>query len=267
MPSSRAVILPYKMGSRSGKALAEGLSQRLGLRVRRVRADGRYRPKSRSLIINYGNSQAPHWLTPVNNVLNSPAACAAASNKLRAFQLFQQHNVRTPEWTQDRNTAQSWMNDGSTVVCRTLLNSHSGRGIVLAEQASGRALSNAPLYTKYKKKRKEFRVHVFNGEIIDVAEKRKIRRDNRPDNFDGYIRNHANGWIFARDNLVHPGGLDSLAISACRALSLNFGAVDIIWNEKENLCYVLEVNTAPGLEGTTLTNYINAILNWIRRQA
>ena len=42
------------------------------------------------------------------------------------------------------------------------------------------------------------------------------------------------------------------------AIDLQFGAVDIIWNEKENKCYVLEINTAPGLVGTTLTKYTEA---------
>jgi D-alanine-D-alanine ligase-like ATP-grasp enzyme len=36
---------------------------------------------------------------------------------------------------------------------------------------------------------------------------------------------------------------------------LDFGAVDIIYNAKRNECYVLEVNTAPGLEGTTVEKY------------
>ena len=48
---------------------------------------------------------------------------------------------------------------------------------------------------------------------------------------------------------------DTIAVNAVKALGLDFGAVDIIYNEKENQYYVLEVNTAPGLEGTTLIKY------------
>ena len=47
------------------------------------------------------------------------------------------------------------------------------------------------------------------------------------------------------------------------AVGLKIGAVDIIWNELENKCYVLEINTAPGLEGTTLVKYTEAILKEI----
>jgi len=122
-------------------------------------------------------------------------------------------------------------------------------------------LPKAPLYVLYKKKRSEYRVHVFNGQVIDVSEKRKRRGIDRDD---GYIRNLANGWVFCRDGIVEPADLRDLAIRAVQALGLNFGACDIIWNERENKCYVLEVNTAPGLEGTTLQRYVDAIINWSR---
>ena len=260
---SRAVILPYKQGSKSARLLSQGLSQRLQLKVRRVRPDGRYRPKQRSLIINYGSNSSPYWLTPVNKVLNNPRSCTNAGNKLTAFQLFKQHDVRTPEWTNYRNVAKQWSLEGAVIVCRTLLNAHSGRGIVLTAMPS--ELVTSPLYVKYKKKRKEFRVHIFQGRVIDVSEKRK-RLIYVPDRFDGQIRNLANGWVFCRDNIVRPSDLDSISIAACSALGLDFGAVDVIWSERDNKCYVLEVNTAPGLTGTTLQTYINACYNWIKGQ-
>jgi D-alanine-D-alanine ligase-like ATP-grasp enzyme len=40
---------------------------------------------------------------------------------------------------------------------------------------------------------------------------------------------------------------------------LDFGAVDVIWNEKQQRAYVLEVNTAPGLEGQTVDDYARGI--------
>lgn len=261
---SRAVILPYKGGSRSAKLLAQRLTEALSLKVRRVRPDGLYRPKLRSLIVNYGSSLRPAWAgTP--RFLNPPEACARAGNKLRAFEAFKDKGLSIPDFTTDRNVALGWIEGGAVVVCRTVLNGHSGRGIVLADHRE--ALVHAPLYVKYKKKRKEFRVHVFQGRVIDVAEKRKRRATDENARFDGYVRNLANGWVFCRDAVIRPADLESLAVGACAALGLDFGAVDIIWNERENKSYLLEVNTAPGLEGTTLINYSTAILNWIRGQA
>ena len=42
---------------------------------------------------------------------------------------------------------------------------------------------------------------------------------------------------------------------AFAASELDFGAVDIIFNERENKAYVLEINSAPGLEGSTIQDY------------
>ena len=254
---SRLVILPYKQGSASARKLADLLTHSLGVKVRRVRPDGPYRPKLRSLVLNYGSNALPHWF-PANG-LNK--GCAIAGNKLQAFQRFQQHDVRTVEWTSNRAAAQQWASEGHTVVCRTILNAHSGRGIILATTAT--EVVPCQLYTKYKKKKKEFRVHVFRGQVIDVSEKR--RRSGQEIGFSGLVRNLSNGWVYCRDNVVRPADMDNLAISACSALGLDFGAVDIIWNEKENKSYVLEVNTAPGLEGTTLQNYANAVLQWVNQ--
>lgn len=259
---SRAVILPYKLGSRSAKALATELSRLLNLKVRRVRHDGRYRPKARSLIVNYGSGSRPYWFG-LGRVLNAPEACNRAGNKLTSFQAFKEAGLSCPEFTSQRSVAEAWVRDGTTVVCRRILNGHSGRGIAIATSVD--QLVDAPLYVKYKKKRKEFRVHVFQNQVIDCAEKRK-RRDGMARDDVGLVRNLANGWVFCRDNVVRPEGLEQLAVSACRALGLDFGAADIIWNERENKCFILEVNTAPGLEGTTLTNYTNAIHQWIKTQ-
>ena len=261
---SRAVILPYKIGSQSAKALAAKLTDRLGLKVRRVRHDGNYRTRPRSLVINYGSGSVGS-IGSLGKWVNNPAHTNGAGNKLAAFQRFKAAGVVTPEWTTDRGEALGWVRDGACVVCRTVLNGHSGRGIVLANTED--KVAHCQLYVKYKKKRKEFRVHVFQGKAIDVSEKRRRRVEQREAvEFDGYVRNLANGWVFCRDNVVEPDGLRDAAVSACAALGLDFGAVDIIWNERENKCYVLEVNTAPGLQGTTLENYANAIANWIKTQ-
>lgn len=263
MPVSRAVILPYKLGSQSAKKLAQHLTRLLGLKVRRVKHEGgKYRPRLRSLLVNYGSGSVPSRWPSGGTWLNNPTHTVAAGNKLTALRKFKDAGLSCPEFTTDQAVAAGWIRDGAVVVCRTLLNAHSGRGIVLSDLEH--PLVNAPLYVKYKKKRKEFRVHVFQGAVIDVAEKRKRRVEVRPPTFDGYIRNLVNGWVFCRDNVIRPPDMDRLAIESCCALGLDFGAVDVIWNERDNKCYVLEVNTAPGLEGTTLSNYANAIVRWIK---
>jgi glutathione synthase/RimK-type ligase-like ATP-grasp enzyme len=196
-------------------------------------------------------------------VSNSFAAVATASNKLSTFRALENvDGVRIPVFSTDGDVAKGWLRDGIVVVCRTKLSGHSGDGIALVDphDSEDKTVPEAPLYVQYVKKQKEFRVHVAFGEVIDVQEKRK-RRD-LPEEFttNFQVRNHQTGWVYCREEIIEPIELRSMALSAVLVLGLDFGAVDIIWNEKRNECYVLEVNTAPGLEGTTVEKYAEAFV-------
>lgn len=212
-------------------------------------------------MLNWGNGHAQPWLGPNVRIFNRPDIVAIAANKLKTFERFKEREFENiPEWTINKAEAAQWIEKGHAVVCRTILNGHSGRGIILADTLQ--QLVVAPLYTKYVKKQKEFRVHVAFNECMDVQEKRRSREvgaeaDNR-------IRNHQRGWVYCREEIVEPEGLRQIASDAIAALGLDFGAVDIIWNKKANRCIVLEVNTACGLEGTTLANYTNLIMEKLK---
>lgn len=228
----------------------------LGQRVLKVYPDRNYHPRNSHVIINWGNSGTPRWGRLAGKIYNKPEAVAKAINKLTAFEEFKKHEVPIPEFTTSREEATKWASDGCAVLTRHSLSSYGGRGISIHD---GGVLENAPLYVKYKKKKKEFRVHVFNGKVIDVLEKRKRNGFNDLPNANTYIRSYGNGWVFCRDGIVKPDTLDEVSIKAVQALGLDFGGVDVIWNERENKCYVLEVNTAPGIEGTSVLRYAEAI--------
>ena len=53
--------------------------------------------------------------------------------------------------------------------------------------------------------------------------------------------------------------MSKLAVDCVNHIGLDFGAVDIIYNNRDDVCYLLEVNTAPGLQGTTLEKYKDAV--------
>lgn len=250
--TSRIAITPYKRGSRSAKLLRAGLTQELGRNVLFIDPDRVVFCKPSRIVINWGSSAVDDSVRC--RVLNIPEAVGRASNKLATLGRFQWQDVPHPEYTQSIETAKNWIENGDKVVCRTLLTAHSGRGIVVAKQQED--LIDAPLYTKYIRKKKEFRVHVFNDQVIDIQEK---RRSSAVDDHHPYIRNHSNGYVFCRGDIVEPDDLRGLATSAVRSLGLDFGAVDIVWNEAQNKCFALEVNTACGLEGSTVDKYVQAI--------
>jgi len=148
--------------------------------------------------------------------------------------------------------AQTWANMGKTIVVRNVLTGSEGNGIVIVPK--NEIVPDAPLYTEYVFKVNEYRVHVAGSEVIDTQ--KKIRDPNKIIT-DWKVRSHANGFIFARNSVQPNDDRSDLALDAIAALSLDFGAVDIIEDKEENF-YVLEVNTAPGLEGQTVESYTKA---------
>lgn len=239
-------ILPYKMGSKSARDLKNSLRvklKRLNTPVRRFR----------ETLINWGSGN-PQFNTTGINIINRPEAVRMASNKLSAFRKMQESGVNLPGFTASRDEALGWIGEGRTVMARTLLSAHSGRGIVVARTSE--ELPYAPLYTRYFSKTKEMRVHVFQGRVIDYVEK-KAKLDRDPATYNRYIRNTVNGWIFSREGVTQNPKVVEQAVRAVQALGLDFGAVDVLWNDKKAV--VLEVNTAPGLCGTTLVRYTEAI--------
>lgn len=243
-------VIPYKIGSQSAKNLAMGLN---ALRI--VSPD--YRQKRRDILVNWGATRySPSIHRAIGPVFNESIAVRHAADKTDALPLMRIYQVPVPEHTVTHDVALGWLNEGSKVVCRTITNGHSGRGIVVVKP--GQELIHAPLYTKYFTKAEEYRVHVCNGIAFDWSQK-KLRNGARDvEGHSPYIRNHANGWIFARCDVNPPNSVLNASIRAVSIMGLHFGAVDVAINEDGEVV-VFEVNTAPGLEGTTLQKYIEQI--------
>jgi len=222
-------LVSTKLKSSSLKRVAEGLSNKLGYKVLRSKAPN---PKFNNIV--YGDQK----------------------DKLYQYKWFKEQGVTSPEFTESAAEAATWLAKGATVFARTLLRASEGRGIITV--AEGETLPMAPVYTKYIPKKKEFRVHIFKEQVVQVLEK---RRKKGTYNGESKIRNYPNGYVFCRDNVVEPDGLRTLAIKASAVTNSDFKGVDIGYNEKKNLLFVIEVNSAPGIEGSNVDKYVEAIVN------
>lgn len=203
-------------------------------------------------------------------VINSPDAVFKAQNKLETYKVFKRADIPHPDWTVDVQTVLDWLRSDKTVLARSILRGSKGAGIVLIRNSRPSVqqrvsdIPRAPLYVTYRPKRREYRIHVMSAEVIGVQQKRK-RREVNNDDVDYQIRNYDNGWVYCREELEAPRDATcEAAVKAVKALGLDFGAVDVGENDKQGTCCVYEVNTAPGLEGTTLTEYAEAIVNFVR---
>jgi len=219
-------------GSASLKALSNVLSQRVGYKVFRS-----ILPKHNRLNLSYGQSV----------------------DKLTQYRWFQQQGLSALEFTTDRTTAREWFFDEVVVFGRKYLNSSCGKGIVVFEEnALTDVPDNCPVYTKYKKKKREFRVHVFKDQVVAVTEKK--RRSGYEGQRDTKIRNLANGYVFVQSVTNEPEGLRELALAASRVSPSDFKGVDIGYNEQKDDLFVIEVNSAPGMQGSNIEAYANAVL-------
>lgn len=240
----------------SGDRLSNGAKELSNLPgFKRLREHHFLKVKSTDHVINWGHSKQLPFDTHGCHVMNQSISILAAANKLTAFELMSKADVRCVPWCkpEDELRLNLWGAEEHTVIiARTKLTGHSGDGIIIVEK--GDDLPEAPLYTKYIFKIKEFRVHVVNGQVIDTQQ--KIRDPEKTPNT-WKVRSHENGFIFARNNILNDKIRDSLAIGACSSLGLDFGAVDIV-EDKQGRFFVLEVNTAPGLEGQTIKSYGDA---------
>jgi RimK-like ATP-grasp domain len=246
MPSN-IIIYSYSGKSKSAKALADGLGARV------ITRKSNYIPSSTDKVLNWGCSSLPSWWK--ESYLNIPISVGWACNKVTTLTSLTLYGVRTVEYTEYVTKAIDWVDNGYLVYARTNISGHSGEGIVLMTDRFNTTL--APLYTKFLDHDREFRVHVMEGTVIDAVE--KVQRD--PDTqADIYIRSNKRGWKFIRKVIIPQDVLDQ-AIKAVKALGLDFGAVDIGYKTIENKAYVFEVNTACGLQNTTLDKYIQGFKN------
>ena len=247
-------VLPYKPGSQSAKALVDSLRPLAVIKKQRTPMLGR-----KKVLLNWGHS-SPAFNLAGTTVLNKPEAINKASCKLTALKIMRAAGVLVPDFTSDINEAKEWTEDERIVFCRTMLRANSGKGIVIAKLSS--EVVQAPLYTKYIRKEKEYRLHVFCGKVIDAVEKKRRQGFQESNNYNKYVRSYEQGWVFARDGILVSQVMKDVAIRAVQVLGLDFGAVDIVIN-REGYPVVLEVNTAPGLQGTTLANYKRAVEEWL----
>lgn len=117
-------------------------------------------------------------------------------------------------------------------------------------------------------KRREYRVHVFNGKILGVYEKVPLvsptSEDQNPHSAVNRPKLYKSDTCrFIRCDLENDGArvnsvAQELCIRAVQSLGLVFGGVDLIRDKHGNF-FVCEVNSAPGLNGLNVDRWVEAI--------
>lgn len=263
----KPIILSWNNGD-----AAKGLAEALGCRLAKHKAERKL--PSRRPLINLGCSTDHPVMSRVQDqlmIINNPAQVRIAQSKQATLQVLG-HQIAVPFISENSDRShlatlvECVVEKGQSFVARTHDRGSSGSGIVMVTPDNIRdGIPRAAAYTQAIDKRREYRVHIgFSSDgaakIIDVT--RKIRRPDVDDTNRPFIWNHDNDFIFVRNGVnaqTVPPRVITKARAAVRALGLQFGAVDVIVPRGGKItdapAYVLEVNTSPGMEGTTLDRY------------
>jgi len=259
-------VLPYKMNSLSSKTISRHF------KCKRVYPNRNYKPRNKHIIINWGFAGDVPVLEQANTnftILNKPFCVNRASDKISTLRLLKQNNVPHVDFILNKEDAIESCKQGNIIYCRTLTRSKEGKGIVLAKTPE--EIVDAKLYTKYFKNDKEYRIHVFNNEVIDMVQKKSMSSERMAEKGivkteeSKYIRNMKKAWSFCRKGIEVPEYVKETAIKATNALDLDFAAIDIAYNSETGECAVLEANTAPGQKRGTTTHlrYVRAISKYL----
>jgi glutathione synthase/RimK-type ligase-like ATP-grasp enzyme len=234
-------FLYHKKSCKTGKILGTALGIRRGM--------GKTADQNGPLI-RWGNAVA----FSAETLLQQREAISLASNKLSALRAMQAAGVRVPEFDMVPGDG-VWLGrkrhgfgGGDIIPLRD--------GVCLSPRGN---TTDSEFYTKYISNTREYRLHVFRGEVIRVQGKYLDYPEQHTNEF---IKNYGQGFRFrAPDRRLNSDRIEA-AINAVEALRLDFGAVDLLIGT-DRQAYVLEVNTAPKCSPLTARAYIEAIHGWL----
>jgi hypothetical protein len=202
------------------------------------------------------NDVVIYWGKPCNILINPKKEINKNNSRVIDKGKFFNH-AKDKEWcvpfTKDKQDALKW----KKIACRLTLTGSGGEGIKIVTNED--SVPDAKLYVKYIPKESEYRIHVCDGKIIKIQRK-VMPAGSQPKNGWG-VRSHDNGFIFQSVDLsTVPQVCQDAALDSIKHFELDFGGCDVIYNKASNKAYVLEINSAPGVENDTAVIYAKALI-------
>jgi len=216
---------------RSTAATAKNLARKLGIGY--TKKPGAFD----IVVIRYGYSR-PHGR---DFALNSSSAVSLAADGLKSLQVLQKRGVPCVEPLVHPEPKDY------PVVGRKLRNHIAGKTLKILTEPGEESFK---YYTRYREIDREFRVHVFEGQVLKA-----FRKVPRSDNPDPKIRTSEKGWGYKKVNWqkYYSKGTE-VAVMATGALGLTYAGVDIA-RDSDGDWFIIEVNTGPSLNTKTLPLY------------
>lgn len=241
---------PYKRGLNSTSLVNRHSNNANPVGVRYV--DSTVPRRAGRVAISWGNSILPAWHENVEWI-NHPNGIGLVCNKGDwAKFCYDNSSLAVPEFTTSSILAQQWLDEGEKVLARTILNGKGGAGIVTMRP--GAVMQQAPLYTKYVNKQREYRLIVsvdVEGTATLIHATSKRRSDSQPVT-DSLIRTMENGWVFQNEDIESiPTTVEQAVCGVAFQLKeeedLSILAYDVGYNTNSDTAVVYEANSAWGM--------------------
>lgn len=257
----------YLAYTKSGRPTGRALAKALGLRSYGIKAP----VTPLDVLIRWGSCKQ---IDKANVVINPSPAIALASDKVLTIRKLQQDGLPTVPCFDTFQQACDYVGKGGLIYGRSR-RGFGGKDIVIYDPWNywGDGLPKAPTqhhdwFSTFVQARREVRIHVADGKVIRTQGK---YNDNPGDNLragDGYelIRNYKHGYRFRAPKEQLNRGRRDAAIQAVASLGLDFGAVDMLLNDKERGT-ILEINTAPACSPLTARCYAGAIACMVNQKS
>lgn len=243
----RLAILYSGPSSATGRALLDEFKRRPQFkRVLKKRTD---RPYKADVVLRWGTSE--HFSRLSRQIeLNAPEAVANTTDKFRMLQVLQAAGVPVPDFSAEPREEFKDANGMFYVRAR-------GGKVRYTDTMSRRdAYCTRPINNK----RREYRVHVFNGVVWALYEKVPLVEGERPALF-----NQQSCTFKSRDPEISNCSAEGLEIAknAVAALGLLFGAVDLVRLKNGSGYVVCEVNTSAGLNGPNVSRFVDLCVAYV----
>lgn len=257
---------------------------------------GKKKPAGKGMVIGWGTKTNDNVTIPGAKVLNHPNEIRSNRNKFATLQRLGAEKDMVAPFIKANDIMRAMDNVNSPIclplVGRT--NYHQGgKGfwICLTKSHVRNALDEgAQYFQNYIDIKDEFRVHVFEKKV--VCAQKKVKRNNVEEAYieqhtekieniagkndrvldketlkytlgrlakenlgvDMIVRSNRKGWKFSHVKTINKD-MEKLAVKALKAIGLDFGAVDCCV-DAEGKPWIIEINSGPGLDGTTLKAYV-----------
>lgn len=244
-------IIPTPKPPLNGRRISIFSGRGIGNRLRLVSEIPRRMPRDRSsIIVNYGcvRHRVPRRdrfgnILMLNREINS--------NKYFQCRRFSEYGVPVPA------TSTEWF---PNCIFKPNYSIH-GRDIVEVPDENSPIPSRVGYFQEKINKVREFRTHVFlwGEEKVPYIQEKQMPDSNRL----CWNKHQGGQFSIVYSNILGPpenmseelfNKVCSAGIGAVRSISHDFGGVDIVMDEEENV-YVLEVNSRCGLKERSLSNY------------